>query len=124
MPVMALCPNGFLGLRVLAPTRTIFTHTQRKDSNSSSHPADFPLGSAGSRAATRALLCCQPIFIVDFGTLPIPPETLPSYEELLWDWKDEGDRYTHELRRNNTRCRCAILKDSKEFRRVKAGSVK
>jgi hypothetical protein len=56
--------------------------------------------------------------------LPVPFESLPSYEELLRDWKDEGDRYTHEQRRDSTLCRCAILKDSVEFRRVKAGAVK
>jgi hypothetical protein len=65
------------------------------------------------------MLLHQPIFIADTGTLPIPGESLPTYEELLLDWKDEGDRYTHEQRRDNTLCRCAILKDSEEFRRVK-----
>ena len=94
------------------------------DSNSRSHPADFPLGSTESRAAARALLSRQPIFVVDTGTLPIPPEELPSYEQLMRSWKDEGDRYSHEQRRDSTLCRCAILKDSGEFRRVKAGSVK
>ena len=93
-------------------------------SNSNARPADYPLGSAESRAAARVILSRQPIFIVDTGTLPIPFESLPSYEELLRDWKDEGDRYTHEQRRDSTLCRCAILKDSEEFRRVKEGSVK
>jgi hypothetical protein len=92
--------------------------------NSNPHPADFPLGSAESRAAARVILSRQPIFIVDTDTLPIPSESLPTYEELLRDWKDEGDRYTHEQRRDSTLCRCAILKDSEEFRRVKAGLVK
>jgi hypothetical protein len=129
MPERALCPNGFLGLRALAPIREIPTHNQRKDlilpsSNSNPHPADFPLGSAESRGAARVILSRQSFFIVDTGTLPIPAESLPTYKELLRDWKDEGDRYTHELRRDNTLCRCAILKDSEEFRRVKAGSVK
>jgi hypothetical protein len=94
------------------------------DSNSSSHPADFPLGSAESRAAARAMLSRQPIFIVDTGTLPIALESLPSYEELMRSWKDEGDRYTHEQRRDNTLFRCAIPKESDEFRRIKEGSAK
>jgi hypothetical protein len=66
------------------------------------------------------MLSHQPITIVDFGTLPIAFECLPSYEELLRDWKDEGDRYTHELLRDNTLHRSAILKDSNEFRRIRA----
>jgi hypothetical protein len=85
------------------------------------HPADFPLGSAESFAAARALLSRQQIFIVDFGTLPI---SLVSYEEILRDWKDEGDRYTHEQMRGNTLFRCAVLKDSDCFRRIKASSTK
>lgn len=93
-------------------------------SNSDPHPTDFPLGSVQSRAAARAILSRQSFFIVDTGTLPIPSESLPTYEELLREWKDEGDRYTHELRRDNTLFRCAILKDSDEVRHIKAGSVK
>jgi hypothetical protein len=58
---------------------------------------------------------------VDFGTLPIP---LPSFEEILRDWKDEGDRYTHEQRRDNTVFRCAILKDSDDFGRLNMSSAK
>jgi hypothetical protein len=100
-------------------------HNEREDwdvcgSNPIGRPADFPLGSAQSRAAARALLSRQPIFIVDFGTLPI---SLPSYEEILRDWKDEGDRYTHEQMRDNTLFRCAVLKDSDSFRRIKESST-
>jgi hypothetical protein len=82
-------------------------------------PGDFPLGSAASRAAARTILLRQPITVVDFGTLPIP---LPSLEEILRDWKDESDRYTHDQRRDNTVSRCAILKDSDAFRRLNASS--
>ena len=82
-------------------------------------PRDFSLGSAASRAAARTLLLRQPIAVVDFVTLPIP---LPSFEETLRDWKDEGDRYTQEQRRDNTVYRCAILKDSDAFRRLNASS--
>jgi hypothetical protein len=118
MPETVHCPNGFHGLRVPAPIRTIPTNNQREDSilsgsNSNPHPADFLLGSAESRAAARAMLSHQTIFIVDTVTLPIPSGSLPTYEELLLDWKDEGDRYTHEQRRDNTLCRCATLKDSR-----------
>jgi hypothetical protein len=84
------------------------------------HPADSPLGSARSRAAARALLLSQPIFVVDFGTLPMPVEDLPTYEELLRDWDDQDDRYTHEERVDSTLFRSAILKDSEAFRRIKA----
>jgi hypothetical protein len=103
------------------------TRNQRKDlgiweSNSRPRPADFPLGSAESRAAARAIVSHRPITIVDSGTLPIAFECLPSYQELLRDWKNEGDRYSHELLRDNTLCRCAILKDSNEFRRIRAAS--
>ena len=80
-------------------------------------PGDFPLGSAASRAAARTLLLRQPITAVDFGTLPIP---LPSFEEILRE--EEGDRYTHEQRRDSTVFRCAILKDSDAFRRLNASS--
>ena len=104
--------------------RTQPTHNQHKDwsvsSKSSVHPGDFPLGSAESRAAARAMLSHRPITIIDFGNLPIAFEYLPSYEELLRDWKDEGDRYAHELLRDNTLHRSAILKDSNEFRRIRA----
>jgi hypothetical protein len=101
------------------------THNQHKDwsavsSKSSANPGDFPLGSAESRAAARAMLSHRPITIVDSGTLPIFYDCLPSYEELLRDSKDEGDRYTHELLRDNTLHRSAILKDSNEFRRIRA----
>ena len=65
------------------------------------------------------MLSHQPIMIVDSGTLPIFYDGLPSCEELLRDWKDEGDRYTHELLRDNTLHRSAILKDSNEFRRIR-----
>ena len=127
MPEMALYPLGFQGLREPSPSRrrgTQPTPNQCKDSsvwdsNSSPHPADFPLGSAESRAAARAMLSHQPIMIVDSGTLPIFYDGLPSCEELLRDWKDEGDRYTHELLRDNTLHRSAILKDSNEFRRIR-----
>jgi len=122
----ALCPNGFRVLQAPAPTRMLSTHNLRQDlnlpgSNSGPHPADFPLGSAESRAAARALLSCQPITVVDFGTLPMP---LPTYEEILRDWKDEGDCYTHEQRRDSTLLRRAILKDSDAFRRIRASSPK
>jgi hypothetical protein len=90
-------------------------------SNSSPHPADFPLGSAVSRAAARAFLSRQPITILDFGDLPFP---LPSFEELLRDWKDEGDRYTEETMRGRVLFRRSILKDSDDFKRVKEGEVK
>jgi hypothetical protein len=101
-------------------------HNQLKDLNlsswnSSPHPAVFPLGSAESRAAARTMLLRKPITIVDFGTLPLP---LPSYEELLREWKDEGDRYTHEQRRDNTLFMCAIPKDSEDFRSITEGSAK
>lgn len=91
------------------------------DSPSNPHPADFPIGSAESRAEARAILKRQPIFIVDFGTLPI---SMPNYEEVLRDWKDEGDRYAHEQMRDSTLFRCAILKDSNDFKRIKARSAK
>jgi hypothetical protein len=84
--------------------------------NSRPHPADFPLGSAESRAAARALMARQPIYVMDFGTLPT---LLPSYEEILRFWKDEGDRYTEETMRDRTLCRRSVLKDSDAFRRLK-----
>jgi hypothetical protein len=90
-------------------------------SNPRPHPADFPLGSPESRAATRALLAHQPIFILDCGTLPM---LLPSYEEILRNWKDEGDRYTEETMRDRTLCRRSVLKDSDAFRRLTEESVK
>jgi hypothetical protein len=101
-------------------------HDQRKNSspsgsNSSPHPGHFSLGSAESRAAARALLSRQPITIVDFGTLPT---VLPSYGEILRDWKDEGDRYTEETMRDKTLFRCSVLKDSDAFRRLKEDSAK
>lgn len=89
-------------------------------SNSKPHPADFPLGSAESRAAARALLSRQSIFIVDFGTLPT---LLPRYEVILRDWKDEGDRYTEETMRDRTLFRRSVLKDSDAFTRVKEDSA-
>jgi hypothetical protein len=67
------------------------------------------------------LLSRLPLFIVDSGTLPI---SLPSYEEILRDWKDEGDRYTHEQMRDNALFRCAVLKDSDNFRSIKASATK
>ena len=88
-------------------------------SNWKPHPADSPLGSAESRAAARALLS-QSIFIVDCGTLPTP---LPDYEEILRDWKDEGDRYTEETMRDRTLFRRSVLKDSDALRRVKEDSA-
>lgn len=84
------------------------------------HPADFPLGSAESRAAARALLAHQPSFILDFGTLPI---LLHGYEEILRNWKDEGDRYTEETMRGRTLCRRSVLKDSDALRRLKEESA-
>jgi hypothetical protein len=90
-------------------------------SNSRPHPADFPLGSPESRAAARALLSRQPMFILDFGTLPV---LLPSYEEILRNWKDEGDRYTEETMRDRTLSRRSVLKDSDAFRRLTEETVK
>jgi len=91
--------------------------------NSSVHPANFTLGTAESRAAARVMLSRQSVLVVDLGTLPILSEFLPTYEELLQCWKDEGDRYTHEKRRDNTLFRCAILRDSDEFRRIREIAV-
>jgi hypothetical protein len=82
-------------------------------------PADFPLGSAESRAAARAMLLRRPLFVIDFDSLPIPHEFLPSYEELLRDWEDEGDHYMHEMIRDDVLFRSAILKDSEAFKRIK-----
>jgi len=59
--------------------------------------------------------------VVDCHTLPI---SLVSYDEILRGWKDEGDRYTHEQIRNNTLFRCAVLKDSGDFKRIKSSSTK
>jgi hypothetical protein len=87
--------------------------------DSTLRPADFPLGSVGSRAAARAMLLRRPLFVVDFDTLPIPTEFLPTFEELLRDWKDDGDRYTHEMIRDDVLFRSAILKDSEAFKRIK-----
>jgi hypothetical protein len=125
---MALYPAGFQDSkseRRIEESEGKSTHNDcnnwdRSGRTQASHPADFPVGSAQSRAAARALLSCQPVFIVDFGTLPI---SSPSYEEILRDWKDEGDRYTHEQMRDNTLFRCAVLKDSDRFRRIKASST-
>jgi hypothetical protein len=90
-------------------------------SNPRPRPSDFLLGSAASRAAARALLLRQPTTVVDFGTLPLP---LPSFEELLGDWQDERDRYTHEQLRDNSQSRCTILKNSDEFRIIRANFFK
>jgi hypothetical protein len=87
------------------------------------HPSNFPLGSVESRAAARAILSRKVVLILDFGTLPISPKFLPTYQELLQAWKDEGDRYTHEQIRGSTLSRRAILKDSDEFRRIKESAV-
>lgn len=76
--------------------------------------------SAESRAAATAWLPRQPIFIVDFGTLPI---CLPSYEKILRDWKEEGDPLHHVKMRDNTLFRCAVLKDSDGFGRIKASAI-
>jgi hypothetical protein len=95
--------------------------SNRCGSNSRPRPADFPVGSPESRAAARALLSRQPIFILDFGTLPM---LLPSYEEILRNWKDEGDRYTEETIRDRTLCRRSVLKDSNAFRHLTEDSVK
>jgi hypothetical protein len=92
--------------------------------NSSVHPANFTLGTAESRAAVRVMLSHQSVLFIDLGTLPILSEFPPTYEELLKDWKDEGDRYTHDQRRDNTLFRCAILKDSDEFRSIKESAIK
>lgn len=56
---------------------------------------------------------------MDFGTLPIPYEFLPTHEEILRDWKDCGDRYTHEQKRDTVLFKCTIMKDSDEFRFIK-----
>jgi hypothetical protein len=91
------------------------------DSYSKLHPADFPLGTVESRAAARAVLSRQPIFILDSGTLP---SALPSYEEIVRNWKDEGDRYTEEKMRGRTLFRASVLKDSDALRRLKEDSAK
>jgi hypothetical protein len=83
------------------------------------HPTDFPLASVRSRGAARALLSRRPQFIVDFETLPIPIGDPPTFEELLRDWEDQGDRYTCEQLRDNTLFRCAILKTSDTSRLIK-----
>jgi hypothetical protein len=91
--------------------------------NSSAHPANFTLGTTESRAAARVMRSRQSVPVVDLGTLRILSEFLPTYEELLKGWRDEGDRYTHEKTRGNTLFRCAILKDSDEFRRIREIAV-
>jgi hypothetical protein len=93
----------------------------RSGFNSRPHPADFPLGSAESRAAARALMAREPIYVLVLGTLPT---LLPSYGEILRDWKDEDDRYTEETMRDRTLCRRSVLKDSDAFRRLKEASAK
>jgi hypothetical protein len=82
-------------------------------------PGDFPLGSPKSRAAARAMLTAPPKFILDFGTLAIDAQFLPTYEEFLRDWKDDGDRYTNEEVRAETLFRCAILKNSREMQLIR-----
>jgi len=132
MPETGRCPPGFRGLQVPAPSKTVkvpITDDRHKDwnrrrLNPTTDPIDFPLGSAQSRAAAIAMLSHRAITVVDSGTLPIPYEHLPSHKELLRDWKDEGDRYTHELLRENTLHRSAILKDSNEFRHIRASCGK
>jgi hypothetical protein len=91
--------------------------------DSSLHPSNFPLGSAESRAAARVILSRKLVVTVDFGTLPISSEFLPSYQELLQGWKDEGDRFTHEQITGSTLFRYSILKDSDEFKRIKENAV-
>jgi hypothetical protein len=91
--------------------------------DSSLHPSNFPLGSAESRAAARVILSRKLVVTVDFGTLPISSEFLPSYQELLQGWKDEGDRFTHEQIIGSTLFRYSILKDSDEFKRIKENAV-
>jgi hypothetical protein len=87
------------------------------------HPSNFALGSAESRAAARALLSRKLVVTIDFGTLPTSSEFLPTYQELLQGWKEEGDRYTHEQITGNTLFRYCVLKDSDEFKRIKENAV-
>jgi hypothetical protein len=37
---------------------------------------------------------------------------LPSCEEVVRNWKDEGDHYTEEMMRGTTLFRSSVLKDS------------
>jgi hypothetical protein len=129
MPVTVRCPHGSQEVqarRGMTRSKPMIGQGAKRhlaSAGSSVHPANFTLGTAESRAAARVMLSQQSVLVVDLGTLPIPSEFLPTYEELLMDWKDEGDRYTHEQRRDNTLFRCAILKDSDQFRRIEETAV-
>lgn len=83
---------------------------------------DFPLGSSESRAAARAMLSKRPLIrSLRIGNLPVPFELLPSYEQLMRDWKDEGDCYIWEEIRGDVIIEHEVYKDSDAFRRIMKG---
>lgn len=92
--------------------------------NLTPNPANFPISSTESRAAARGMLSLRPVWVINLGALPVTREFLPTYKQLLSEWQDGGDRYTHEATTDDILHRWAILKDSDDFRRIKAGSSK